>query len=112
MAGLVVRWLAVFLAVIAAAYLMPDRVYYRDYQAAAIFAAALALINAFVRPVLVMLSLPLTCLTFGLFTIVINGFTFWIAAQFVPGMGVGSFLDAILAALIVSVVSAVINRLL
>jgi putative membrane protein len=101
----------VFLAVLAAAYIMPDRVFYRDLQAAAVFAAVLALLNMFVRPVLSFFALPLTCLTFGLFALIINGFTFWLAAQFVRDVGVASFFDAILAALIVSFVSALVSRL-
>lgn len=111
MSGLAVRWLAVFLAILAAAALMPERVYYRDLQSAAIFAAVLALLNTFVRPVLSFFSLPLTCLTFGLFALVVNGFTYWLAARIAPGVGVASFFDAILAALVVSVVSAVVSHL-
>lgn len=112
MGRLIVKWLAVFLAVLAAAYFLPDRVYFRDWQALAIFAAVLALINAILRPVLNLFTWPLTCLTFGLFALVVNGFTFWLAIQLVPGVDVASFLDAIIVALIVSLVSAVLDRAL
>ncbi|MHB1007137.1 MAG: phage holin family protein [Chloroflexota bacterium] len=117
MGGLIIRWLAVFLAVVAAGYLFPDRMTYADYTTAAVFATILALINAFIRPILSLLALPLTCLTFGLFAIVINAFTFWLATQLVPGVVLGGtgltvFVNAVIASLVVSVVSAVINRIL
>ena len=117
MGGLIIRWLAVFLAVLAAGYLFPDRLSYADYTTAAVFAAILALINSFIKPILNLLALPLTCLTFGLFAIVINAFTFWLATQVVPGVSLGEgltveFVNAAIASLVVSVVSAVVNRVL
>lgn len=108
--GLIFRWLVIFLAVLVAAWLFPDRIVYPDWQAAAVFAAVLGLLNAFLRPVLTFLTLPLSCLTFGLFAIIVNGFVFWLAAQLYQGVRVASFLDAIIGALVVSVVSFVLSR--
>lgn len=108
---LLLRGLAVFLAVIAGAAIFPDRIIYDTWESAAIFAAILALLNTFVRPVLGLLALPITCLTFGLFTVVINGFTFWLATQLFDGVSVGSFWDAIIAALVVSLVSFFVSKL-
>ncbi|MCL5110964.1 MAG: phage holin family protein [Chloroflexi bacterium] len=110
MRALFYRWLAIFLAVLLAAYLFPNRIVYNDWQSVAVFAAILALLNIFVRPVINFFALPLTCLTFGLFVVVINGFVFWLAAFLYPAVHVGSFADAILGALVVSVVSFVVNR--
>ena len=81
-------------------------------RAVAILISALALgvLNAIVRPILVMISLPITCVTLGLFVVVINGVIFWLL-QFIPytGLHVNDFLQAILGALIVSIVSFALN---
>ncbi len=113
MRGLLFRWVVVFVAVLVAAALFPERISYRDWQAAAIFAAVLALLNTFLRPLLNLLALPLSCLTFGLFAIVINGFVFWLATVIFPGVTVASpqFLNAVIGALVVSVVSFFASRL-
>lgn len=111
MGGLILRWLVIFVAVLVAAALFPKRVSYASLESAALFAALLGLLNAVLRPVLGLLTLPLTCLTFGLFAIVVNGFLFWLATQVFPGVRVNSFFDAVIAALVVSVVSFVANRL-
>jgi putative membrane protein len=108
---LLLGWLAVFLAVLLAAAIFPERIVYRDWESVAIFAAILALLNIVVRPLLGFLTLPITCLTFGLFAIVINGFMFWLATQFFPGVAVGSFLDAVIASLVVSLVSFIVSKI-
>src|SRR5262245_20607571 len=68
-------------------------------------AVMLGIVNAVVRPVLVILTLPITVLTLGLFYLVINGVAFWMAAALVPGFQVASWLAAILGALLTSVCS-------
>ena len=72
-----------------------------------LLAAALVLgfVNAVIRPVLTFLTLPITCLTLGLFYLVVNGLAFTLAAFVVPGFHVSSFGYAVLGALVVSVVS-------
>jgi len=74
----------------------------------AIFAGVLALLNTFVRPILVFLSIPLTCLTMGLFVLVINTAMFALAAYFTD-VEVSGFLGAFIGALAVSVVGVVAN---
>lgn len=75
-----------------------------------IAAFALGVLNALIRPILVMISLPITCVTLGLFVVVINGVIFWLL-QFIPftGLQIHDFLQAILGALVVSVVSFVLS---
>ena len=68
-------------------------------------ALVLGFINAVIRPVLTLLTLPITCLTLGLFYLVVNGLAFTLAAFVVPGFHVASFGWAVLGALVVSVVS-------
>lgn len=69
----------------------------------------LGLVNAVVRPVLLVLTLPITLLTLGLFLLVLNGLCFWLAAGLVPGFHVAGFWAAVLGALLVSVVSWVVT---
>jgi len=72
----------------------------------------LTLINALVKPILVILTLPLTILTLGLFYFVVTAFCLWLASQFVTGFIVHGFFTTVLAAVLVSIISTVINRLL
>lgn len=69
----------------------------------------LGLLNAFLRPLVILLTLPVTILTLGLFTLVINGVMFYLAAQLVTGFHVTSFGAAFLAALLFSIFSFVLN---
>ena len=74
-------------------------------------AFGLALVNTLIRPVLVLLTLPITLLTLGLFTLVINGLLFWLVASFVHGFAVAGFWSAFLGALVYSVVSTALTWL-
>jgi len=78
---------------------------------AALFALALGLLNAFIRPVLVLLTLPLTIVTLGLFALVLNLFLFWLAAGLAGVHVGGGLLGLVVAAIAVSVVSGLIGRL-
>jgi putative membrane protein len=76
-----------------------------SWGALAVAALVLAIVNAIVRPILVILTLPITVLTLGLFYLVINGAAFGLAAAVVPGFQVASWTSAILGALLTSLVS-------
>ncbi|OGG66981.1 hypothetical protein A3I99_01925 [Candidatus Kaiserbacteria bacterium RIFCSPLOWO2_02_FULL_45_11b] len=82
------------------------------FYPALIAAIVLGLLNLFVRPILVVLTFPITILTLGLFMFVINAALFWFAATFIDGFAVETFLHALLGSLIVSVASAVFNKYL
>lgn len=88
-------------------------VHVRDLQieVALVFAVVLGLLNAFVRPVLLLLTLPLNLITLGLFTLVINAAIFWLATWFDLGVQVDGFRGAFIGALLVSIVSFVASRL-
>jgi putative membrane protein len=107
----VLHWLIVVVALWVAAYLVPG-IRFRDNVALAIGALVLGFVNALVRPVLVLLTLPITILTLGLFYLVVNGLAFGLAAALVPGFEVASFGRAILGALVVSLVSWVLGAVL
>jgi putative membrane protein len=72
----------------------------------------LGLVNAIVRPVLIILTLPITLVTLGLFLLVLNGFCFWLVASIVKGFYVAGFWPACLGALIVSIVSWIMTALI
>jgi putative membrane protein len=100
----IVHLLVIALALWVTAYILPG-VEFSSWQALAISAIVLGLLNALVRPILVLLTLPITVLTLGLFYLIVNGFTFLLASKLVPGFEVTSFWWAVLGALVVSVVS-------
>jgi len=77
---------------------------------ALVAAVVLGILNILVKPILIILTLPITIITLGIFIIIINGALFWFAASFIDGFDVTSFWSAVLGALIVSVVSALGNR--
>lgn len=79
---------------------------------AIIAALILGLLNMIVRPVLIVLTLPVTILTLGLFTFVINAALFWFAASFIEGFAVAGFVPALLGSIFVSIVSAIGNALI
>lgn len=116
MKKILVRWVITILALFAAALIVPGiRVSGTAWLAYALMAVVLGLVNALVRPVLKVLTCPLILLTLGLFTLVINGFTFWLAARIANGLGIGFYVDgfwsAFWGALIVSIVSVILAAL-
>jgi len=98
------HWLTVTIALAAAAWLLPG-VVVESTEALLIAALVLGFINGIVRPILMILTLPITVLTLGLFYLVVNGIAFFLAAWLVPGFAVTSFGWSILGALVVSLVS-------
>ena len=111
MMNLIVKWLIGALAVLGAAYLIPGIVV-ASFYTALIVAALWGVVNIIVKPILVILTLPITILTLGLFTLVINALLFWFLGTIVKGFAVEGFVAAFLGALFVSVVSFVGNKIL
>lgn len=81
-------------------------------EALALAGLLLGLVNALVKPILVILTLPITVLTLGLFLLIINGFTLFIVAKLVPGFQIAGFWTAVGIALAVSILGFLINSLL
>lgn len=104
MSMFLVHWLVVAIGLAAAAYLVPG-VTVSSGIALAAGALVLGFVNAVVRPVMVLLTLPLTVVTLGLFYFVVNAAAFGLAAALVPGFAVASFWSALFGALVVSLVS-------
>src|SRR5574338_583207 len=104
-------WLLNTVALLAVAYLMPS-VRIESFGAALVGALVLGLANAVVRPVLVLLTLPVTVLTLGLFLLVINGAVFLGVSRLVSGFEVAGLWPAILAAIVYSLVSWFLSALI
>ena len=102
--GWLIRWLVLTLAILCAAYLL-DGIYVKGVFSALLGAAALGILNAFLRPLLVLLTLPVNILTLGLFTLIINAFLLKVASVLMPGFQVEGVWSAILGALIISFVN-------
>lgn len=107
---ILINWLISALAIVAAAYLLPG-VHVQSFLAALVAALVLGIINAILKPILVLLTLPLNVLTFGLFTLVINAVLVMLASTFVAGFVVDNFWWAILFGLILSVINSFLHRL-
>jgi putative membrane protein len=105
---LIVRWLLLAAALLLVAYLYPG-VTVSNFGAAMIAALVLGLLNTVVRPLLVLLTLPVTLLTLGLFLFVINALMFWAAAGVLDGFKVSGFTAALIGSLIYSVCGMVID---
>jgi putative membrane protein len=104
MSRILIAWLITTIAILLAAYLIPG-IRIASAGAVIIGAAILGILNAFLKPILVVLTFPLTIVTLGLFLLVINALMFLLAGALVKGFEVKSFWSALLGSLIVSIVS-------
>ena len=111
MTGLLLRWLMLTAAILAAAYLI-NGIEVRDFLSAFLAAAVLGILNAIFRPLLILLTLPLNILSLGLFTFVINAFLLKLASGVIPGFEVHGFWTALFGALIITLVSGLLNALI
>jgi putative membrane protein len=105
---LLLRWGLLACALMLVAHLYHG-VEVKSYGAALIAALVLGLLNTLVRPVLILLTLPVTLLTLGLFLFVINALMFWAAASVLDGFGVTGFVAALVGSLLYSVCGLVID---
>lgn len=108
MKGLLLRWLIQTIAILVAAYVLKG-IDVTGFVPALAAAALLGILNAFVRPLLLLLTLPLNILSLGLFTFVINAFLLKIASLVIEGFTVEGFWAALLGSLFISFVSALLN---
>lgn len=109
--GFLIAWALNALCLMLLAYVMPA-VQITSFAWALVAALVLGLLNTIIRPVLIVLTLPVNLLTLGLFTFVINGFLFWLAAQVLEGFSIRGFGWAILAAIVYSLISWALSAML
>ena len=108
---LVLKWLLSALALLAVTYLYSG-VQVSSFTTALIAAAVIGLLNAILRPVLVILTLPVTVVTLGLFLFVINALMFWAASGLLSGFNVTGFTAALIGSLLYSLIGLVIEAAL
>lgn len=110
MKNFLLTWLATAVALLITANIVPG-FYVKNFIAALVAAIVIGLVNAFIRPILAILTFPITLLTLGLFTLVINALTLWLASALTPGYGfeIRGFLPALLGSIVLAIVSSVIN---
>ena len=108
---LLLVWLINAIALMAVAYLLPG-ITVSSFIVALVAALVLGLVNAVIRPVLILLTLPATLLTLGLFIFVINGLLFWLVGSFVTGFTVNGFWPGVFGAIGYSIVSWALSALL
>jgi putative membrane protein len=108
---LLLRWLVSALALLALPYVISG-IELKSFYFALIAAALLGLVNAVIRPVLILLTLPVTVLTLGLFILVINALLFWFVGSFFEGFHVGGFWAGFFGAILYSLITWAANALL
>lgn len=107
---ILLRWVLNALSLIVVAYYIPG-ISVSSFYIALIVALILGLVNTVIKPILVILTLPINILTLGLFTFVINALLFWFVSSFIEGFEVSGFLSAFAGAFALSLLSWVINSL-
>jgi putative membrane protein len=105
---IIIRWLLLAAALLLVAHLYPG-VKVASFASAMIAALVLGLLNTLVRPVLVLLTFPVTLLTLGLFLFVINALMFWAAAHLLDGFQVAGFVAALIGSVLYSLCAMVID---
>jgi putative membrane protein len=110
MSPILISWLVTTVAILIAAYVIPG-IRIESLGAALIGAAILGILNVVLKPILVILTLPITLLTLGLFLFVVNALVFLLAGSLLSGFHVDSFWSALLGSLVVSIVSYIAHSL-
>ncbi|WP_459616094.1 phage holin family protein [Bordetella sp. 2513F-2] len=108
---LILVWILNAVALLAVAYLLPG-IAVASFGSALIAALVLGLLNMLVKPVLVLLTLPITIVTLGLFLIILNALLFWFAGSVLRGFQVNGFWWAVAGAILYSLISGLLSRLI
>jgi putative membrane protein len=107
--NIVIKWIVNALIIIVAAYLLPG-VHVMNFWTALVLALVMGVLNVLVKPLLVILTLPITLVTFGLFLLVINALMVLLASHLVPGFTVDGFWWALLFSIVVSLINLVLPK--
>ena len=107
---LLLVWIINTVSLIAVPYLIPS-IGVSSFTAALVAALVLGLVNTVIRPILVLLTLPVTILTLGLFIFVINGLLFWFVGSFIAGFVVAGFWSGVFGAIVYSLISWLLSAL-
>ena len=107
----IIRLLVNMVAILIIAYLVPKVIGVDSWLAALVAAFLLGVVNTFIRPLLILLTLPLTVVTFGIFLLVINGLLLWLVSAVVRGFHVHGFWGAVIGSILISIVSWILSSL-
>jgi putative membrane protein len=107
----IIRLLINMVAILIIAYLLPKVIGVDSWMAALVAAFVLGVVNTFIRPLLVLLTLPLTLVTFGVFLLVINGLLLWLVSAVVRGFHVYGFWGAVIGSILISIVSWILSSI-
>jgi len=107
--GILINWFLSALAIFVAAYVLPG-VDLESFVTALVVAVVLGVINAFIKPVILILTLPINILTLGLFTFVINALVILLVSAVVPGFKVDGFLWALIFSILLSVINIILLK--
>jgi putative membrane protein len=111
MLSLILVWILNAVALLVVAYLLPG-IAVASFGSALLAALVLGLLNMLVKPVLVLLTLPITIVTLGLFLIILNALLFWFAGSILKGFQVNGFWWAVIGAVLYSIISGLLSTLL
>ncbi len=107
---ILMSWILRALVILATAYLVPGFVV-TSFMGALVLVLVLGLFNVLIKPILLILTLPINILTLGLFTLVINAIVLQIALKFVPGVESNSFTTTLLASIVMSILSMIVGKM-
>lgn len=107
---LLIGWVLNALALMGVTYIVPG-IHVSSFTTALIAAVVIGLVNMLIKPILVILTLPVTILTLGLFIFVINGILFWLVGHFLDGFAVQTVMAGIIGAIVYSVISWILSAI-
>ena len=107
---LIIRWLLFAISLLFIAWLIPG-ITIESFNAALYASFIIGLVNVFIRPLFVVITIPITIITLGLFIFIINAILFGLVAYIVPGFEVDGFLSALLGSILLSIISTFINNI-
>lgn len=110
MINIIVRWILSALALYIVARLLPG-FHLTDFGSAMVAVIIIALVNALIKPILFLLTLPITILTLGLFSLILNAFMLMLAGALTPGFKVDGFWTALVGSILLSVVTTILHSL-
>jgi putative membrane protein len=108
MNGIIIRWLTLTVAIVFTSYLL-DGIHVSGFLSAVFAAAMLGILNAFFRPIALLLTLPINVLSLGLFTFIINALMLKMASGVISGFEVVGFWSAVFGSLLISIISWLLN---
>lgn len=111
MVGIIIRWVLNALALYIVAKILPG-FHLTDFGSALIAAVVIGLVNALIKPLLFLLTLPVTIITFGLFAFVLNALMLMLASALTPGFKIDGFVTALLGSILLSIVTTVFHSLI